>query len=250
MGDWEINSERDPLPETLLEAPDHWVQTGFRALAPSGGCAVSGGPITQGPDDPAPAERVTLSAARAARRAEFAAGRAHAHRAMTQLGYPPHPIPALPSRAPQWPAGLVGSISHTNNLCAAVVANEALYQGIGIDIERIQTLPQRLTEQIATRAERAGWELQPAPMRALLPILTFSTKESVFKAVNPITNGARHPHGIVLNLDIDRCEFAVTLHASGNQACGGAKIEGRWRIERGYVLSLTTLVMRDVISLP
>ena len=62
-----------------------------------------------------PEERGAVAKAVPKRVAQFTAGRVCARRALAQLGNT-EPVPILmgEDRAPQWPAGYVGSISHTD----------------------------------------------------------------------------------------------------------------------------------------
>jgi len=71
-----------------------------------------------------------------ARQREFAAGRACARRAMRELGVPGGPVLRGLRRAPLFPDGVVGSITHTNGFCAAAVARSASFAGVGLDAER------------------------------------------------------------------------------------------------------------------
>ena len=71
-----------------------------------------------------------------ARQTEFAAGRAAARIAMRDVGFAPQAVPAQYNRAPQWPAGLAGSISHTKELCMAVVSTDAKSLGLDVEIGR------------------------------------------------------------------------------------------------------------------
>jgi 4'-phosphopantetheinyl transferase EntD len=68
------------------------------------------------------------------RQVEFLAGRVCAQQALEVLpGHKPGAIPPQPDRAPGWPPGIVGSITHTKGYAAALVALETHYQGLGVD---------------------------------------------------------------------------------------------------------------------
>jgi hypothetical protein len=67
-----------------------------------------------------PTEETHIQAAVAKRRAEFAAGRVCARSALAELGAPLAPLGVRPDRSPDWPAGLTGSITHTQGFCGAV----------------------------------------------------------------------------------------------------------------------------------
>jgi len=130
-------------------------------------------------------EEAALVRAVEKRRREFALGRSCARRAIAALGYTPVPLPPGPSRAPVWPAGLVGSITHCAPYCAAAVAEAAAYWGVGIDAEPDEALPPGVSGMVLTAAER-GW-IAAAPSGVCWDRLVFSAKEAVFKVWHPLT---------------------------------------------------------------
>lgn len=123
------------------------------------------------------------------RRQEFMAGRAHARIALKALGVMPQAIPVDSSRAPIWPTGFVGSISHAGELAAAVAAPNRLMAGIGIDLEPASPLDEELLEfvclpdELARLREGARHSHDRGP--AHVAKLIFSAKESVYKCLAP-----------------------------------------------------------------
>src|SRR5208282_3247294 len=69
-----------------------------------------------------PAEAEFLGRAVPKRVQEFAAGRLCARRALAEFGIVDFPVRTAHDRQPVWPEFLVGSITHTEGYCAAVVA--------------------------------------------------------------------------------------------------------------------------------
>ncbi|MBB5016766.1 enterobactin synthetase component D [Chitinivorax tropicus] len=136
------------------------------------------------PDQPLPAQ---LDRAVLKRQIEFAAGRWCALRALRQRGYGgPASIPIGRDRAPCWPMGYVGSISHSKGLAVAIAGERQHFMGVGIDIERpvaMDTL-RLIAHQIATQAELAIG-LQKGLAYETWATLVFSAKESLFKALYP-----------------------------------------------------------------
>lgn len=130
--------------------------------------------------------RLGLNKASAKRRAEFMAGRRCAAEALYRLAGVHH-MPAMgPKRAPVWPAGFTGSISHSDTHAAAVVARTRDYCALGVDIEpclahdRTSALiPALLTADEQTRLTGACLGEQVT--------LAFSLKESLYKALYPLT---------------------------------------------------------------
>jgi 4'-phosphopantetheinyl transferase EntD len=121
------------------------------------------------------------------RRAEFLTGRAVARAALGDLGVAPGPIARRSDRAPDWPAGIIGSITHTTGLCAAAVARprddsgEPL--GIGIDAEVDVVLDEAVVRRVLTVRERDLLGVRAG----LDAVVSFSAKEALFKALNPAT---------------------------------------------------------------
>jgi 4'-phosphopantetheinyl transferase EntD len=121
-----------------------------------------------------PAEAAALSRAIPARLAEFSTGRACARAAMAALGLPEAAVPMGPDRAPVWPAGVLGSISHGAGICAAMVARSGPFLGLGLDIETDAPLPPDVVGTVLQGDEAAVPE---ADQRVV-----FSVKEAVYKA--------------------------------------------------------------------
>jgi 4'-phosphopantetheinyl transferase EntD len=110
-----------------------------------------------------------------ARLREFSAGRHAAREALTALGVAAA-VPHGPDRAPVWPTGTTGSITHSATACLAAVMRGA--GGIGLDLEEDADLPAELWDSILSPEELS--RLGPDPGRAAR--LVFSAKEAAYKA--------------------------------------------------------------------
>jgi 4'-phosphopantetheinyl transferase EntD len=115
------------------------------------------------------------------REREFCLGRALAREALKRFGIPDHPLIPADTREPQWPTGIVGSISHCEDICAVAVAHEHQFPGLGIDLERVGRIDGGIASTICTPDELKEGN-DPRRMSVL-----FSAKESIFKAVFPST---------------------------------------------------------------
>lgn len=122
------------------------------------------------------------------RRAEFLAGRRCAALLLSARGLSAH-VPIGRHRCPVWPPGVVGAISHTASLAAAVIADETTFAALGIDIEPVMSteIATELCAQVLNPAERA-WLEHPWLSTAEITTLVFSAKESLFKALYPSVN--------------------------------------------------------------
>jgi enterobactin synthetase component D len=118
---------------------------------------------------------------------QYRAGRLCAMQALAALGYP-NPgmvIARSQSGVPLWPAGTIGSITHTDDYVSAAVARADRIRAIGIDTEgivsdaRLRTIQGTVAwaSEIAA-ARSAGCDRQTAAT------LVFSAKESIFKCLH------------------------------------------------------------------
>ena len=135
------------------------------------------------------------------------------------------PIGRVRGRAPQWPVGIVGAITHTGGFAAAAVARSTQYFGIGLDLERLRRGVPRLARRILRPEEQALLGEQPQAAQDGYITTIFSAKESIFKALNPAT-------GIYLGFQ----DAAVELEPPGNSGGG----EFSWTLRKYYTSALKT----------
>ncbi|WP_129766298.1 4'-phosphopantetheinyl transferase superfamily protein [Streptomyces sp. L-9-10] len=144
-------------------------------------------------DDLAPAplfpeEAALMAGRRRRRRAQFATARACARRALAELGLAPGPLLPGAGGAPQWPDGVVGSITHCDGYRAAVAARATDVAALGIDAEPAGPLPRGVLGLIASTTERAALDRLAAERPGVCwDRLLFSAKEAVYKAWFPAT---------------------------------------------------------------
>lgn len=130
-----------------------------------------------------PLEAPAVARAIPRRQREFAAGRQCAREALLALRGEATPISAGADRAPVWPAGVVGSITHNDTFCAAAVAHDTSMAGLGIDIDSVARFDRPLERTICTPGEISRWlePLAQAQRQACLAAL-FGAKEAFYKA--------------------------------------------------------------------
>lgn len=138
-----------------------------------------------------PRELATLSATASPKRiAQFSIGRMAAHGALRNLTHhDSRPILRDKSGAPIWPQGIVGSITHCEELAAAAVALSTDFSAIGLDLELVErALRQPIGERIAHPSECEWIESgDSSSERDRRTLILFSAKESVYKALFPLT---------------------------------------------------------------
>ncbi|MFI4979769.1 MAG: 4'-phosphopantetheinyl transferase [Nevskiales bacterium] len=128
-----------------------------------------------------------LGKAIAKRVGEFAAGRICARQVLEQLGIHGFPLLVREDRRPQWPDGIVGSITHTQGFYAAVAARREDYQAIGVDAERVGRVGRHLWPKICTAAEVVWLEGLSETEQARAGALIFSGKEAFYKCQYGLT---------------------------------------------------------------
>lgn len=143
-----------------------------------------------------PQERAAIANAVPKRVGEFAGGRKAARGALEKLGHARAAIPRGADRAPIWPVGVTGSISHACGLCLAAVAPFGRCDALGVDLEGDDPLPSELVAQICRPEERGGPDETHRAKRI------FSAKEAIYKACYP---SLRRVLGFeALRVDLDR----------------------------------------------
>jgi 4'-phosphopantetheinyl transferase EntD len=195
--------------------------------------------------DPAalPPEERALCAGRAAKRArELATGRRCARVLLARLGWPEFALLRDDQGLPCWPPGVVGSISHTRDLCVVAVASARDVVGLGVDVERAGPLERRLWRRICTRAERDWLEGRPETERGGWAKVLFSVKEASFKAWFP---GVREPAGlrrVEVALDAANGRFRAMIEARSGAS---RAVAGVFRRDARWVMSGATLLAGD-----
>jgi 4'-phosphopantetheinyl transferase EntD len=132
-----------------------------------------------------PEESQCIGNAVQSRREQFSAGRWLARHAWAELGQAPVALLNDERRAPIWPSGIVGTITHTQSWCAVAVARQSEISGIGADVEAATPLDVSLWERVCRPEEREILLGHPAELRGLLAKAVFSAKESIYKALFP-----------------------------------------------------------------
>jgi 4'-phosphopantetheinyl transferase EntD len=113
------------------------------------------------------------------KRRESGAARMVARSLLAQLGCEDFPLRALPSGAPGWPPGIIGSLAHDRTVAIAAVARAKDLRALGVDVEPLLPLPAGLIEIVATPEERRRYSNEILESRLL-----FAAKEAVYKAIN------------------------------------------------------------------
>ncbi len=148
------------------------------------------------------------------RQAEYLAGRRVAREALCRAGIAQVDLPIGPSRAPLWPSGYVGSISHCERLAVAIaVSSKSMnIRGVGVDIECIvgeAALAAIRNQAVTTKEERSCRALARSLGDAAAATIAFSAKESFYKAISARVNRIVEFEALkIIDVDI-RCQVIV-----------------------------------------
>ncbi|MGL0958248.1 4'-phosphopantetheinyl transferase family protein [Vibrio vulnificus] len=162
----------------------------------------------------------SLQQASCKRRAEFVAGRVVARDALVALKSPSHHVFVGEHRAPQWPSGWLGSISHTNHTAVCVARKMHKHAKLGIDMEKF--VSERAAKEImllilVTPQERALVASTDWPIHRLVTLI-FSAKESLFKAIYPtVGRYLEFSHSYVEEIDLHRGKLTLRLCRGAEQ---------------------------------
>jgi 4'-phosphopantetheinyl transferase EntD len=189
------------------------------------------------------AEAAIVATAAADRRREFGTVRHCARQALGKLGLPAAPILPDFDGVPQWPAGIVGSMTHCRGYRAAAVARISHARGLGIDAEPDSPLPEMIRDLVLHGEERAQFALLALLRDTSWDGIFFCAKEAVFKAWYPITR-----------IWLDFTDISVTLHSNNtfralvhaSPPAGMARtFSGRWRASDGIIAAATWIAGAD-----
>lgn len=176
-----------------------------------------------------------------ARAREFGAGRAAARQAMEALGQPPRPILQGDDRAPIWPAGLTGSITHTERDALAVVSDDPEIRALGLDMEPATPLCPELWDSVCTLADRRWLASLGPTQRGYFAKLVFCAKEAVYKAQYQISRTVIDFHAVTLVIDLHANRFTAVMQQEVEGIARGSQIDGRFSILGNAFISAVEL---------
>ena len=191
------------------------------------------------PSDP------SLTGVRPPRLMTYLSGRYCALRALRAAGYEADGVPLGDAGAPAWPAGVVGSISHTATRALAVVGPTAHWRGIGVDCEHVldTAAADEIVGDVVAEADAvdvvAGGSLEWAEFVTI----GFSAKESLYKCLRPIVGtffDFTDAHLIQLNGDTGRARIRLVRDLAP-EFVRGRTFELAWSVVDAHVYTCLAL---------
>lgn len=172
------------------------------------------------------------------RKTEYLAGRWCAREALRQIGS--EGLPGLNSdRSPAWPSGTLGSITHSHGIAEVMVGDTERWLTIGLDTEQWVNPERaaRLERELLTEEELKSLAGMSPLQRANRLTLIFSAKESLFKALYPLTGKRFYFHDAVRR----QPNSLTLLRTLSPEWPKGTQIPFRWRERQHSVLSWIAL---------
>lgn len=206
---------------------------------------VAGFDLRDDPPPPLPGEDPGRAVPR--RQREFAGGRAAVRRALALMGQPPVAVPVGPGRAPVWPAGVVGSLTHTGPVCLAAVAPAPGFHAIGIDAEPDAPMLADLLPAVCRAEERAWLTARSDGLR--LARAVFAAKEAAFKAQFPLTGAWLAFTEALVTLDFAAGSFTLRFCRPTGPFAEGAELPGRFAFRGGLVLAAVAIARDGALPL-
>ncbi len=194
---------------------------------------------------PLPAEEPLIARSVAKRRNEFVTARHCARLAMGRLGLPESPILKGDKGEPQWPDGVVGSLTHCEGYRGAAVGRRSAVRSVGIDAEPHGVLPDGVLDAVSLPAERC--EIAALPDGLHWDRILFCAKEATYKAWFPLTRrwlGFEDAH---ISFEVDSSGTAgvfvsrILVDPAARSGPPLTELAGRWSVASG--LALTAIVL-------
>ena len=196
---------------------------------------------TEDPAKPAtglfPIEESAVARAIDKRQREFAAGRRAARRAFAEFGLTDPEIAQGSDRAPIWPPGFTGSLSHCDGACIAAVARQAEIRSLGVDIEPHLPIEEPLWRSILVSREQDWIRAQPPDRQGILVKLIFSAKEAAYKCQFPASQTVFGFSGFCVDLDLDAQAYNATFRDAVEPFAKGDQVSGRFAITDDFILT-------------
>lgn len=180
-------------------------------------------------------EKCLVEAWAPTRQREFASGRQCARRALATLGLNHAELLPDADGIPQWPKGVIGSISHSRGVAMAVVAQSSDITLLGLDLEKTNRLSTAAMKRVVHSFEEAF-----VGCDQLRASILFSLKEAFYKAQFPKWRTEGNFRDLALELDLDK-GLASVLEIDERFAPELAQVQFNFRLVDDYVLCMSWL---------
>ena len=197
-----------------------------------------------------PGEADTLTRAVPKRIGEFVAGRLSARRALAEFGIRNFALRVSQDRTPEWPASVVGSISHTAGMYLAAVAAKSQVAALGIDCEVVGHVSAEIWPTICGATEYKWLDSLPARERPAAVTLIFAAKEAFYKCQYPLTREWLDFEDLHVRVDAwGPCRSLYEIHACRPLAVANLislPVTGAYLFQDGFVTAGVAMLRADL----
>ncbi len=186
-------------------------------------------------------ERAAMAQAIPSRKAEFFSGRLAARAALLSHGERPQAIAQGSDRAPVWPVGFTGSISHSDGLVAVITGRQPPYKSLGLDIEKDTPLDPDLWPEILTAQDLLWVQSVPQSKRGNYAKQLFSIKECTYKAQYTLSKKLLDFSAFAVDLSLETGMFKAVFQHPAPPFQTGDILQGRSVVAEGLILSTICL---------
>lgn len=174
---------------------------------------------------------------------EYVLGRACVREGLARLGIEDFPLVNDTDRSPIWPSGIVGSLTHCRDLCAAALARRGSILSLGLDAEPLRELNTAVLERITSQREREHLATLPeASHTGGWGLLLFSAKEAFYKCYYPLTRHFLGFRDAEVAIDPAHGRFEAWLvQDESPSAAGTRRFQGRFALGEAHLVSAVTL---------
>ena len=175
------------------------------------------------------------------RQAEYLAGRYVARIALHNLGTNVNDVPIGKHRSPVWPAVISASITHTDTKAICAASYKDNYEYLGIDLEnRINSLCVLDIKNSIINSQEEDLLLKSALSFEDAFSLTFSAKESLFKALYPSVEAyLDFSAAQIISICCHKNSFIVILLEDLTaQLKAGIKFTGYFSFDKNHVFTM------------
>ena len=162
----------------------------------------------------------------------FSSGRYAVHLAQEAINAKPREI-LHEGRAPIWPSGQMGAITHSKKYAGAIVSTEL--RGVGLDFEEVGRIQPKLYAKLFTKDEESWLRQQTRPEASTI---IFSAKESVYKGIFPILKRYVGFQEVEIELDWNSARFDIRYLEEDMYEVSGLDTEGFWSVSGSSVLTV------------
>jgi 4'-phosphopantetheinyl transferase EntD len=190
-----------------------------------------------------PEEAAEIERAVDKRRREYAAGRQLARKLLHGVGVDSRgPLLRGEGGAPRWPAGIVGTISHTRGLAAVAIARADAVRSIGLDIESGAPLKSGLWHMVCTEHELRWLAALPPGSAGRQAKAVFSAKEALYKTQYPLTGMVLAFDAVDIDVDVAAESFTATFRVTAGPFEPGTRMHGRLAFGPELIAAAITLL--------